>query len=215
LVEVYELGDAPTERGAPVQSYTLTDSAKFGPFVAKPGVAYEFKLVPAAGDTRRVSYAYLPPFVRSERLLRFNYETKDPIAASTSVQVNRDTSFSLIIPRNREKAFLAERDTLTVDGVEVLTRANTLSAVSTPKPQVKSQVVAAFYLYDRSLTPGSYGPGDGKSTGESIVKGSFVNSADLFVPTATPKFVEVKFNGRTLKVPNWPSTAGYSVVLVN
>ncbi|MEY4509864.1 MAG: hypothetical protein RLZZ450_1986 [Pseudomonadota bacterium] len=151
----------------------------------------------------------------ASRLLRFNFETKDPIAGATSSQVNRHTSFSTIIPRNREKAFLAERDTLTVDGVEVLTRANTLNVTPALQPQVRSQIVAAFYLFDRSLTPGSYGPGDGKSTGESIVKGSFVNSADLFVPTATPKFVEVKFNGRTLKVPNWPSAAGYSIVLVN
>jgi hypothetical protein len=67
-----------------------------------------------------------------------------------------------------------------------------------------------------SLTPGRYGPGDAMSTGETIVKGAFVNSADLFISTATPKFVEVKFNGRTLKVPNWPSdSVGISVVLVN
>jgi hypothetical protein len=215
-VEVYELGDSPTQRGAPVQTFTLTADGKFGPFEGKRGVAYEFKMVPVAGDGRRPSYAYLPPFVRSERLLRFNFETKDPIAGATSLQVNRDSSFALIIPRNREKAFLAERDTLTVDGFEVLTRANTLNVVPTAKPPVRSQIVAAFYLYDRSLTPGSYGPGDGKTTGESIVKGAFVNSADVFIPTAPPKFVEVKFNGRTLKVPNWPSdTAGYSVVLVN
>ncbi|MEY4513364.1 MAG: hypothetical protein RLZZ450_5486 [Pseudomonadota bacterium] len=214
-VEVYELGASPRERGAPVQSYTLGADAKFGPFEAKPGVAYEFKLVPPAGDTtRRTGRAYLAPFVRSDRLLRFNFETKDPVASATSAQVNRDPSFAVIIPRSRQKAFLAERDSLTVDGFEVLSRATTLTAAPATG-MVRSVVTVAYYLYDRSLTS-AIGPGDGKTTGESIIKGTFVNSADVFIPTATPKFVEVKFGGRSIKVPNWPSaTEGASVVFVN
>lgn len=215
-VEVYELGDSPRDRDAGV-SFVLADDGNFGPFEAKPGVAYEFKLVPAPGDnTRRFAHAYFPPFVRSDRLLRLNFESKDPVGGATSIQINRDSSFAVIIPRNRQKAFLAQRDTLTVDGREILTRDNTLTASATTTPAVKSSIVAAIYLYDRSLTPGSYGPGDGRSTGESIVKGFFVNSADMFIPTASPKLVEVQFNGRTLRVPNWPSdTDGTSVVIVN
>jgi hypothetical protein len=157
---------------------------------------------------------YLQPFVRSDRLLRFNFETKDPAASATSSQVNRDPSFAVLIPRSRQKAFLAERDSLTVDGTQILTRANTVT-IAPATGMVRSQITVAYYLYDKSLTSG-YGPGDGKSTGESIIRGSFVNSADLFIPTMTPKFVEVKFNGKTLKVPNWPSsTEGASVVFVN
>jgi len=215
-VEVYELGDAARERGAPVQSYTLTADAKFGPFEAKPGVAYEFKMVPPEGDTtRRPGRAYLAPFVRSDRLLRFNFETKDPVAAATSGQVNRDPSFAVIIPRSRQKAFLAQRDSLTIDGFEVLSRGTTMT-VAPATGMVRSAVTVAYYLYDRSLTPGTFGPGDGKTTGESIIKGTFVNSADVFVPSATPKFVEVKYGGRTIKVPNWPSASeGASVVFLN
>lgn len=214
-VEVYELGSEPRDRGTPVQTFTLAADAKFGPFEAKPGVAYEFKLVPPPGDTRRPSHAYFPPFVRSDRLLRLNFETKDPIAGTTSMQVNRHASFAVIIPRSRQKAFLAGRDTLTVDGQSVISRANTLTVAPTTG-MVRSAVTTAYYLFDRSLTQGMFGPGDGKSTLESVVKGSFVNSADLFIQTATPQLIEVKFNGRTLKVPNWHSdTEGSSVVFVN
>lgn len=215
-VEVYELGDSPRQRDGGT-SFVLGEDGKFGPFEAKPGVMYEFKLVPPPGDiTRRFAHAYMPPFLRSDRLLRFNFESKDPVGGGTSVQINRDRSFAVVVPRNREKAFLAERDTLTVGGREILTRDNTLTASPTTSPVVKSSVVAAIYLYDKSLTPGSYGPGDGTSTGESIVKGFFVNSADVFISTAVEQFVEVKFNGRTLKVPNWPSDSeGTSVVFVN
>jgi hypothetical protein len=214
-VEVYELGDAPRERGAPAHSFTLAADSKFE-FEAKPNVAYEFKIIPPAGDTtRRSSHAYLPPFVRSDRLLRFNLETKDPIAGATSSQVNRHSSFAVIIPRNRQEAFLAGRDSLTVDGFPIITRANSLTLQATTG-MVRSAVIAAYYLFDKSLTPGMFGPGDGMSTGENIVRGSFVSSADVFVPTATPKFVEVKYNGRTLRVPNWPSdTEGSSTVIVN
>jgi pimeloyl-ACP methyl ester carboxylesterase len=215
-IEVHELHDEPWQRGAPVQSFIIGPDAKFGPFEAKPGVAYEFVLVPAPDDTtRRLAHSYFPPFVRSNRLLRLNFESKDPIAGATSTRVNVDPSFSVIVPRTLQKAFLADRDTLTVDGREVLSRATTLT-VAPATGMVRSAVIVAFYLFDRSITPGARGPGDGVSTGESILSGPFQNSADLFIPAAPAKFVQVGYNGRTLKVPNWPSsTHSPSVVFVN
>jgi pimeloyl-ACP methyl ester carboxylesterase len=215
-VDVFELPDDPRERGAPVQSFTLDQSASFGPFEAKPGVAYEFELTPPPGDAvRKPSHSYLPPFLRSDRLLRFNFQTQDRVAGATSMRINRHASMAVLIPRNRRYAFLAERDTLTVDGREVLTRTNTLTASPNTTPVVRSSVIAAIYLYDQSLTPG-YGPGDMQSTGAPIVTGAFTSSADLFLQATTPRFIEVRFNGRTLRIPNWPSDSeGSSLVFVN
>jgi pimeloyl-ACP methyl ester carboxylesterase len=214
-IEIHEVGDAPRATNAtPVASYQLENNGSWGPFTARRNVAYEFKLVPPPGDTtRRPSHIYLPPFVRSDRLLRFNFETKDPIAGATSMKVNRDDSFAVIIPRSRQKAFLAERDSLAVDGFQILTRANTLTVEA---GKAKSAVEVAFYLFDKSLTDPAYGPGDRTTTGETVVNGSFVNSADVYIPAATPKLVDVTYNGRTLKVQNWPSaTEGTSVVMIN
>ncbi|HEX6245206.1 MAG TPA: alpha/beta fold hydrolase, partial [Polyangiales bacterium] len=116
-VEIYKLGDSPRERGTPAATYTIGPDGKFGPFEAERDAAYEFKLVPQPGDTtRRVAHAYYPPFKRSDRLLRFNFETKDPVAGATSALVNRGEGFSVVIPRTRQKAFLHGRDSLKVNG---------------------------------------------------------------------------------------------------
>lgn len=216
-VQVYEVGATPRAEGAaPKQTFKLAADGSWGPFTATRGVQYEFRIVPPKEDTtRRPARAYFQPFVRSDRLLRFNFETKDPIAGATSSQVNRDASFAIFIPRSRQKAFLFQRDLLTVDNFPVITRENSMTVAPTTG-MVRSQVIAAYYLFDKSLTPGMFGPGDGKTTGESIIRGSFVNSADVFIPTTPAKFVEVKFNGRTLKVPNFPSDKeGAAVIFLN
>jgi pimeloyl-ACP methyl ester carboxylesterase len=213
-VEMYELdfSKGARERGAPLQTATLTDNGKFGPWQAKPGVYYEFKLLPPPDDnTRRPAHAYLTPFIRSDRLLRFNFETKDPVASATSSKINRDPTFAIVIPRSLQKAFLFNRDSLEVDGTQIISEDTTWNTMTN-----HSRVTVAYYLFDKSETPDSFGPGDMKSTLESIVSGSFVNSADLFMQAETPAWIEVKYNDTTLKVPNWPSaTEGASVVFLN
>ena len=210
-VEIYELGSQPRVRGPAAASFTIGSDGKFGPFEAKRGAHYEFRLVPQPGDaTRRPSRAYMPPFKRSDRLLRFNFETKDPVASATSAQVNRDPSFATVIPRSRQKAFLYRRDSLKVDGFEILNASNTWNAATN-----RSTVTVAFYLYDQSLTPGAYGPGDMKTTGASILSGAFVNSADVFLQATTPAWIDVSFNGSSLKIPNYSADEGYAVVFVN
>lgn len=210
-VEIYELGSQPRVRGPAAASFTIASDGKFGPFEAKRAVHYEFRLVPQPGDTtRRPSRAYMPPFKRSDRLLRFNFETKDPVASATSAQVNRDPSFATVIPRSRQKAFLYGRDSLKVNGFEILNASNTWNAATN-----RSTVTVAFYLYDQSLTPGVYGPGDMKTTGASIISGAFVNSADVFLQASTPAWIDVSFNGTSLKIPNYSVDEGYAVVFVN
>jgi pimeloyl-ACP methyl ester carboxylesterase len=211
-VEIFELGDDPRERGEPEASFTLTSNGNFGPFEAEPGVSYEFKLTPPPGDTtRRVAHAYKPPFKRSNRLLRFNFETKDPVASATSSQVNRHDSFAVVIPRSLQKAFLYPRDSLKVNGREVLTRATTWNEMAG-----RPSTTVAYYLYDKSLTAPSYGPGDMMTSGETIITGAFVNSADTFLEAAEPAWITIEFNGETMKVPNWPSASeGASVVFLN
>jgi pimeloyl-ACP methyl ester carboxylesterase len=211
-VEIYKLGDSPRERGTPEASYTIAADGKFGPFEAERDVSYEFKLVPQPGDTtRRAAHAYFPPFKRSDRLLRFNFETKDPVASATSALVNRGPGFSVVIPRSRQKAFLYDRDSLKVNGFEIVNKATTWNDATN-----HSTITVAYYLFDKSLTHPAYGEGDHKTTGESIISGSFVNSADVYMSAETPAWITIEFNGNTMKVPNWPSVPdGASVVFLN
>jgi pimeloyl-ACP methyl ester carboxylesterase len=211
-VEIYKLGDSPRERGAPEVSYTIGADGKFGPFEAERDVSYEFKLVPPAGDTtRRVAHGYYPPFKRSHRLLRFNFETKDPVASATSNLVNRGPGFSVVIPRSLQKAFLYGRDSLKVNGREVVTKATTWNEMTN-----RSTVTVAYYLFDKSLTHPAYADGDKMTSGESIISGAFVNSADMYFSAEPPAWITLEFNGQTMKVPNWPSVPeGASVVFLN
>jgi pimeloyl-ACP methyl ester carboxylesterase len=211
-VEIYALGDSPRERGAPEASYTIGTDGKFGPFEAKRDVSYEFRLVPPSADTtRRVAHAYYPPFKRSDRLLRFNFETKDPVASATSLLVNRGPGFSVVIPRSRQKAFLYDRDSLKVNGHEVITKATSWNAMTN-----RSNVIVAYYLFDKSLTHPAYGDGDKLTSGEPIISGAFVSSADMYFSAEQPAWITLEFNGQTMKVPNWPSVPeGASVVFLN
>jgi hypothetical protein len=204
-VEVYAVDATPRERGAPLQSFEIGEDGKFGPWQAQRDTAYEFKMVPAPGDSRRPRHTYMLPFKRSDRLLRFNFESNDPNVSVTGRKVNYDDQHAVLVPRRRQKAFLVGRDSLKIDGFEVINDQNAKAR----------SVVCALYLYDASSadTPG---PGDGMSEGGSLISGTFVNSADVYMPTAEPHLIKVEFNGVTLQVPNWPSKSeGLSLVLVD
>ncbi|MET0344580.1 MAG: alpha/beta fold hydrolase [Polyangiales bacterium] len=198
-IEVHELGDAPRERGTPVKVFEIGADGKFGPWEAKRDAAYEFKLVPPPGDTRRPRRAYVPGFVRSDRLLRFTFESRDPTAAATGARLGYDDAHAAMVVRRRQKAFLHGRDSLKIDGFEAIG----------PDNAKNRSVTAALYLYDAP-------PFDQKSSGGSIIKARFVDSADVFMSAATPRFIDVSFNGRSVRVPNWPSDSeGLSLVLVD
>jgi len=204
-VEAYELGEEPDEDRAPVKTFEIGEDGNFGPWEAKRGVAYEFKLIPPPGDARRPRHVYMPAFTRSDRLLRFSFETEDAVASATGKKVNYDDNHAVIVARRRQKAFLVGRDSLTIDGFEAINEVNAAAR----------RVVCALYLYDASQSDGP-GPGDEKSSGGTLISSTFVNSADVFIPTEEPKFVEVKFNDTVLRVPNRPSKSqGMALVLVD
>lgn len=204
-IDVFELGENPFQRGAPVRNFELGPDGRFGPFEATRGVTYEFKLVAPPGDMRRPRHAYMQPFTRSDRLVRLNFESTDPVASATGKQINFDNSHSVIVVRRRQKAFLFGRDSLRVDGFEVLNEVNAK----------RGSAIVGLYLYDESSTP-EPGPGDGMSSGESIISGAFVNSADVYISTEDIRFLEIDFGGTMTKVQNWPSgRQGMSLVLVD
>jgi len=203
-VEVFELGDSPRDRSTPFKSFVVGADGYIDPFEAKRGVAYEFTMTSPAGDPRPVRRTYLPPFKRSDRLIRLLYRTTSEQWAATSNSVDYNDAHAVIIARHKKGAFLSGRDSLTVDGFEAI------NPVSAP-PRT---TVVGMYLYDKAVgTPD--GPGNGVSDGGSIITATFINSSDVFIPSSPPAFVELNFNGQKLKVPNWPSaTDGMSLVLL-
>jgi hypothetical protein len=197
-IEVYELTTDPRMRAAPVMVFQVGADGKFGPWEAKPNVHYEFKLIP--GDGGRPRRVYMRPFRRSERLLRFTLESKNPVASMTSSMVNIDDSFALFAVRRRERAFLFGRDSLKIEGFETINMLNAAPRATT----------VALYLFDKA-------PSDKLSSGGSILSGPFINSADVYIPAAPPAYIKVDFGGSpTMLVPNWPSNSeGPAIVIID
>jgi Lipase C-terminal domain len=194
-IEVYELGADPRERGAPVASLPVQEDGTVGPWQAKRGVRYEWKQLPADGDERAPRYSYFQPFTRGDGLVRFLYESKGASELPSSQRANLSDATAAMVVRHKQGAFLFGRDQLLVHGTETLSEESAMMRAT----------VVGLYVLDQD--------GDGQSGGGSVLRATFVNGTDLFLPTDPPAFIDVDFNGVTLQVPNWPSkTGGLSMV---
>jgi len=190
-IEVYELGDEPWDRGDPVYSFDIDADGWVGPFNAKRGVYYEFKMIPPAdkADTLPLRYTYMPPFARSDRWIRFLYKSENAMVNSVNSQVNFGDNHAVILPRMKRGGIHYGQHSVLVDGFDIVNEEN----APTPATNV------GYYLFDAK------GEGEGESNGGSIVSGTFVNSCDVYMQAAEPAFIEVNFGTQTVKVPNWPS----------
>ncbi len=189
-VEVYALGGAPRDRGEPLTTLPVRDDGSVGPWTVQRGVAYEFKLVPGPGDDRKPRFAYFPPFVRSDRLLRFLFESRHPASLATSQMANLNDGTAALWLRRKQGAFIYGRDQLSIDGFAALNEQDAM----------KTATVIGLYVLDQD--------GDAKSSGGSILRETFVNGTDVYLQTAAPAFIDVELNGQKLKIPNWPSRSG-------
>jgi pimeloyl-ACP methyl ester carboxylesterase len=198
VVEVYALGDDPRMRGMPLTTLQIREDGSVGPWTAKRNVAYEFKLLAKAGDGRPTRYVYYPPFKRSDRLLRFTFESRNEAALAMIRMANLSDATAALWIRRKQGAFLAGRDQLTVNG---------FPAVNEEDAMLRATVTGLFVL-DQN--------GDMQSSGGSVLRETFVSGTDVYLQTAEPAFIEVGMNGALLKVPNWPSqTGGLSIVWVD
>jgi hypothetical protein len=195
---VYELGVDPRTRTTPVTTLEIREDGGVGPWTARPDVAYEFKLVVKAGDGRPTRYVYYPPFKRSDRMLRFTFESRNEAALATSRMANLSDATAALWIRRRQGAFLAGRDELMVDG---------RPAVNADDAMARATVTGLFVL-DQN--------GDMQSNGGSVIRETFVSGTDMYLQTAAPAWIDVSLNAEHLRVPNWPSlTGGLSIVWVD
>lgn len=198
VVEVYELGADPRLRGMPLTTLDIHEDGNVDPWTVQRGVAYEFKLLPKAGDGRPTRYVYFPPFKRSDRLLRFTFESRNEAALVTSRMANLSDATAALWIRRKQGAFLAGRDELLV---------NDYPAVNAEDAMPHATVTGLFVL-DQN--------GDMQSSGGSVIRETFVSGTDVYLQTAQPAFIDVSLNGEHQRVPNWPSrTSGLSIVWVD
>jgi pimeloyl-ACP methyl ester carboxylesterase len=198
VVEVYALGSDPRSRGEPLTTLEIHDDGSVGPWTVRRGVAYEFKLLAKTGDGRPTRYVYFPPFKRSDRLLRFTFESRNEAALATSRMANLSDATAALWIRRKQGAFLVGRDQLMVDGYPAVNEEDAMLHAT----------VTGLYVLDQD--------GDMQSSGGSVIRETFVAGTDVYLQTSRPAFIDVSLNGDHLMVPNWPSrTGGLSIVWVD
>ncbi len=194
-VEIYELGDSPRERDEPVATLDVAEDGSVGPFAAKRHQMYEFKIIAPPGDSRLSQHQYRMPFVRTDLLLRFLFPSLG-LSSIVSDSVTLGEEHAALIVRYTRGGFWSDRDSLQIDGHEVLTDALADRSLST---------VALFLFDDNS---------NGRTDGGVIPAYEwlpFLMGTDVFMQASTPAFIEVtadlNYRQATLKIPNWPSAS--------
>jgi hypothetical protein len=196
-LEMYVVGESPRDRAAPSAVITIGADGIIAPFQVHRLVPYEFRAFDATGAI--VGHQYFAPFKRSNRLLRFLSPSKGLARIVTDAVVKDDRHVALVA-RYIAGAFRKDLgDSLTADGVEILNESIAVASTST----------VGLFLFDANL--------NGQTEGGALpayANTPFVKGSDLFLQATSPRFIEMKFNGQTLKVPNWPSASeGQTLVM--
>ena len=189
-IEVYALGAEPRTRVEPLTTLEVREDGGVGPWTVQRGVAYEFKLLTRNGDGRATRYAYFRPWMRSDRLLRFTFESRNPSSLATSSMANLSDHTAALWVRRRQGAFLHGRDKLLVNGYD---------AINEEDAKLRASILG-LYVLDQD--------GDQRSSGGAILRETFVSGTDVYLPTDQPAFIDVDLNGQKQRIPNWPSRSG-------
>lgn len=186
-------------RTTPDFTFTANERNEWGPFQAKSGAYYEFRVTTGVSGDRPVHY-YREPFKR---------ENKTVIIRSFPPAGSFGAVFLGALPSNNNQAInawfgssqacIVNRDALNVQGIE-LSNFRYASATNTS---------IAMFMYDAN----NNGVSDDRPIA-AFQSFPFLVGIDFFFPTNEGEFTRFNFNGRILNVRNWPSAdEGVSVAV--
>jgi pimeloyl-ACP methyl ester carboxylesterase len=200
-LEIYEVS---SENGARLRStpdftFTVNERNEWGPFQAKTGSYYEFRVSTGASGDRPVHY-YREPFKRDNKTVIIRSFPPSGSFASVflgALPSNNNQAVNAFF--GSSQACIVNRDALNVQGIE-LSNFRYASATNT---------TIAMFMYDAN----NNGRTDDTPIG-AFQAFPFLVGVDFFFPTAEGEFTTFNFNGRKLHVKNWPSAdEGVSVAV--
>ncbi|MFM1874362.1 MAG: hypothetical protein RL266_99 [Bacteroidota bacterium] len=190
-VKVYELNGATGERlsNEPEVTYITNSYGQWGCFNAEENMHYEFEVVSANPDDRKLHY-YREPFITSDILVYLRaFPPASSLAGTLLASLPEDEGQAVVISFTASQAVIYNRDQMTVEGYDL----------STQEFASEENTTIAYFLYD---------DGDGQ-TEESAVGlfgfTPFLTGVDVFFPTDQQETIDLVFNQRELHVPSWPS----------
>ncbi len=200
-INIYALDAATgTRRNAEADATLSTDAQGYwSGFAAEPDTYYEFHLLGSGASDRAIHY-YREPFTRSNSLVYLRgFPPVGSLAGILLSSVPQDDNQSALAVFTANQAVLFGRDDLSVDGFDLAT-----SEYAAPE---KTNI--AFFLYD-----------DGNSQTDGNIHGifgllpAFLIGVDYFIPATEAASIELKFNGKTMHIPNLKSETDGTMVAV-
>lgn len=195
---IHEVGTQPRQAGTEVFAGVLPADGSFGPLKAKRGVYYES--VVAKPDGSVVGHMYFTPWLRSDLMVRGLIPSQHPVTGTVTAALPLSEEHSVLAVRYNQSALRKDLGhSLTIDGIEVLT---------TEQAQASTTTVGLFLVDDNNNKKSDLGA----LPVFSVLP--FVKGSDVYMQAKTPAFINVKFNGVALKVPNWPSKSNGPTVVM-
>jgi len=201
-MRVYPFDPATGERLQDIPAATFLSDAEgfWGPFEAEPGQHYEFEVISNSPFWRPIHY-YREPLPRSCSLVYFRlFPSPLSLPGLALALLPYNDEYALLATLNINRATIAGRDTLFVDGYEI----------STEEICPAEKTALAIFYFDANSNCMS----DGQAAGGVFDVLSFFQGFDLLIDTASPRTIPIAFNGRTLSVRNWKSdTEGVTIAV--
>lgn len=200
-VRIFEVNPDNGKRINSTADFTLTSNVKgeWGPQKIKVNTKYEFEITSGISGDRVVHY-YREGFTHSNPLVYLRTIPTSGLAGTLLGSLPENDNQSVMAVFTANQATVAGRDSLHVDGVEISTSAITPA----------SATVIAMFLYD-----------DNNNQQTDLTKPflfsiltSFLTARDFYFQTSTEHAIPLRFNGRTLHVPNLKSATDGVMVAV-
>jgi pimeloyl-ACP methyl ester carboxylesterase len=200
-VQIYALNaDNGSRKGnSPLAEFQVDSSGQWGPWRARAGKYYEFYVQTGKEGERPVHY-YFEPFQKPNSLVYLRtFPGSGSPASLLLASLPRKEDQSVLAIFSASRAVINGRDSLSANG----------QILSSPGLCPAEKTVIAMFLYDNGDGQTSLAPHPGFQ-----VMRSFLTGADLFAPAVPLASSQLRFNGRSMWVPNWSAAReGVSVAV--
>ena len=198
LVNIYRLNAKTGTRLSlkPDAIFTINEKGHWGAFTATKKTYYEFELTTDEKSQRTISY-FFEPFTQSNRYVYLRGFPQGNMIGMMLGSLPAKDDQSAIVVYSANKAMIAGRDSVTVNGIPVS------SVTLTPA----NKTIISSFIFD-----------DGKTTGKGLKQFSaapFIGGVDISLPVNKKSGNTIYFNGRKLVLPSVPSKGRILLAVFN
>lgn len=200
-IHIYEVNPDNGSRLHSTPDFTLASDANgmWGPQKIKTNTKYEFEINSNVSGDRVIHY-YREGFTHTNPLVYLRTIPTSGLAGTLLSGLSSNDNQSVLAVFTANQATVSGRDSLIVDNVVLST--------STITPA--SKTIIAMFLYDANNNQTS----DYTVPGLFTLLNTFLTARDMYFQTSTSYAIPLRFNGRTLHVPNLKSQSDGVIVAV-